>query len=69
MGAASARPLPTLRASGKGREVPAREGAVRMINGRAAVLLEEIENFRRFHPDVLDRLGIQIEVRFQDDSE
>jgi len=40
-----------------------------MINGRAAVLLEEIENFRRFHPDVLDRLGIQIEVRFQDDSE
>jgi hypothetical protein len=39
------------------------------LERRAAVLLEEIENFRRFHPDVLDRLGIQIEVRFQDDSE
>lgn len=39
------------------------------LERRAAVLLEEIENFRRYHPEVLDRLGIQIDVRFQDDGE
>jgi hypothetical protein len=36
---------------------------------RAAVLLEEIENFRRYNPEVFERLGVRIEVRFQDDSE
>jgi hypothetical protein len=39
------------------------------IERRAVVLLEEIENFRRFHPEVLERLGIQVSVEFADDTE
>jgi hypothetical protein len=35
---------------------------------RAVVLLEEIENFRRHHPEVLDRLGIEIAVSFREES-
>lgn len=39
------------------------------LERRAVVLLEEIENFRRNHPEVLDRLGIEVTVGFRDDLE
>jgi hypothetical protein len=39
------------------------------LERRAVVLLEEIENFRRHHPEVLDRLSIEIAVRFLSESE
>jgi hypothetical protein len=31
---------------------------------RLVVLLDEIESFRRYHPDILQRLGVSIEVSF-----
>jgi hypothetical protein len=33
------------------------------------VLLEEIEKFRQYHPEVLDRLGVEIAVSFRDEPE
>jgi len=43
--------------------------AVDDLERRAVVLLEEIENFRRSHPEVLDRLGIEVTVGFRDELE
>jgi hypothetical protein len=43
--------------------------AIDELERRAVVLLEEVENFRRHHPEVLDRLGIEVEVRFCEDAE
>jgi hypothetical protein len=31
------------------------------------VLLDELDNFRH-HPEILDRLGIEVDVRFRDDE-
>lgn len=39
------------------------------LERRAVVLLEDIEDFRRYHPEVLDQLGIEIIIRFRDESE
>jgi hypothetical protein len=39
------------------------------LNRRATILLEEIESFRRHHPEVLDQLGIDIQVVFREDPE
>ena len=39
------------------------------IDRRAIVLLEEIDTLRRVHPDVLDRLGIVVEITIRDDPD
>ncbi|MCP1829120.1 hypothetical protein J2R76_005820 [Bradyrhizobium sp. USDA 4532] len=39
------------------------------LERKAVVLLDELENFRRHHPEVLARLGIEIAVRFQEESD
>jgi hypothetical protein len=39
------------------------------LERRVIVLLEDLENVRRFHPDILDRLGIDIAVNFRDEGE
>ena len=39
------------------------------LERRAIVLLEQIEDIRRFHPEVLDRLGIAFRVVFLDSIE
>jgi hypothetical protein len=39
------------------------------IERRFVVLLEELEEVRRFHPEVLDRLGIEVRVIFRDDPD
>jgi hypothetical protein len=37
------------------------------LERRLLVLLDEIENFQRYHPEVLDRLGITIQVLLRED--
>jgi hypothetical protein len=39
------------------------------LDRRLIVLLEEIDAFRRHHPEVLHRLGIEVEVSFRDEPE
>lgn len=39
------------------------------IERRAIVLLDEIDTLRRVHPDVLDRLGIVIDIKLRDDPD
>jgi hypothetical protein len=36
---------------------------------RLVILLDEIENVRRYHPEVMVRLGVQIKVLFEDQGE
>jgi hypothetical protein len=40
-----------------------------LVDLAAVVFLEEVENFRRHHPKVMERLGIEIEVRFRGEPE
>jgi hypothetical protein len=37
------------------------------LETRVVVLLEQLEDVRRNHPEVFDRLGIDVRVEFQDD--
>jgi hypothetical protein len=37
------------------------------IEPRAVVLLEQLEDIRRSHPEIFDRLGIGVRVEFRDD--
>jgi hypothetical protein len=39
------------------------------LERRAVVLLEEMENFRRHHLEVLDQLGVEVIIRFRDDTQ
>jgi hypothetical protein len=34
---------------------------------RAVVLLEQLEDIRRSHPEIFERLGIEVRVEFRDD--
>jgi hypothetical protein len=39
------------------------------VDRRLIVLLDEIDSFQRHHPEVLDRLGIEVRVLFRDEPE